>query len=361
MKPITYGRPAPPSPLPRIVLMLGMLAVGGAGSVVLLYAGGVVDLPFLHGKTPEAKARPQGVAVPLSARPIPAYTQVLRDHILDAKTLDLVVAYFSPEEVEKNGFLTVDKVIGRVLAADKGAGYAFKEKDFLPPGTKPGMAAGVPSGKRSYVLDARQVDGVNDLKIGDHIDVLAAVMVEFDKTTRQYHTVPTSPNRNGGKKGEYGPGQTGIVAALAQDAIVVEPLTTRQVPDEGAAIPPQTGQPKMRVERDITIAIDPKEAAPLTEAVAVGGEIFCVAHTGLPNDLPGLTPGFQPLTPVQVVETIVGGKRDVKVFPDASGQAPPLSPWPEPTEKKAPSPVVPTGPSKVAEESTSEAPSEPRP
>ncbi len=182
--------------------MLGMLVIGGAfGSLVLLVAAGVVDLPFLHGKAPE-KARPQGVPIPLSARAIPAYTQVVRDHFMDAKTLDLVVAYFSPEDVEKNGFLTVDKVLGhRVLANDKGAGYAFKEKDFLPPGTKPGMAAGVPSGNRSYLLDALQVDGVSDLKIGDLIDVLSAVMVEFDKTTRQYHTVPTASNRNGGKKG----------------------------------------------------------------------------------------------------------------------------------------------------------------
>ncbi len=114
----------------------------------------------------------------------------------------------------------------------------------------------------------------------------------------------------------------------------------------------------MGVVLDITIAIDPKEEAPLTEAVAVGGQVFCVAHTGLPNELPRLTPGFMPLTPVLVVETIVGGKRDLKVFPDASGAAPSLSQWPEPSEKMAPSPAAPTGPSKLATESTSEAATE---
>ena len=355
MKTFQYGRPAPASNLPRILLMVGMLAVGGVGSLILLAAAGVVDLPFLHAKSPEPPKSPppQGVAIPLSARPIAAYTKVTRDDIWNTTANEPLLTYYPADLVKQKGWLTVEQVLDhRVLRKDIPIGCAFDESCFYPPGTTPGMAAGVPNGKISYVLEARQVDGVNDLKIGDRIDVLGAVMIEFDKVTRTYHTIPTAPNR-AGQKLEYKEGQTAIVEALAQDAVVVEPLTTRQVPDENAPIPVQTGMPKMRVARDVTIAIDPAEAGRLTEAVAVGGEIFVVAHTGLPDALRTQTPGYIPLTPIQTVETVVGDKHDVKLFPDRSGKLPFLGPtpaYPGPTP-----PAAPTGPTKTADDKESSA------
>ena len=41
------------------------------------------------------------------------------------------------------------KIIGRVMAHEKPADFAFTEEDFLPFGTSPGIAGGTPPGKRA--------------------------------------------------------------------------------------------------------------------------------------------------------------------------------------------------------------------
>src|SRR5439155_24415071 len=125
--------------------------------------------------------KPEGVPIPLTVQPVPAFTQVTREHVMDPKTLDLVITYLPPQSVASTGLLTFDKIIGRVLKSEKAAGYGFTERDFFPPGTRPGVVAGVPSGKKAFVLQADKIGGVHGLRGGDDIDVLATLAIEPDR------------------------------------------------------------------------------------------------------------------------------------------------------------------------------------
>ena len=78
------------------------------------------------------------VQIPMCARPIPAYTKITRDYLFDPKTGQWASVYLPPKEVPKGVILDVSKILGRVMAREKPAGYAFKEEDFLPEGTRPG-------------------------------------------------------------------------------------------------------------------------------------------------------------------------------------------------------------------------------
>ena len=160
----------------RIALLaLVAVLIGGGGSVFSLAAFKVIDFSKLFGRSRPAHPA-NWVAVPLSARPIPAYTAVTREYLLNPKTGELEVKWYPPEEARRLSELDITKVLGRVTAREKPAMYYFHESDFLPPGTSPGVAGGTPPGKRAITLDASQLKGcVFDLKEGDHIDLQASI------------------------------------------------------------------------------------------------------------------------------------------------------------------------------------------
>jgi hypothetical protein len=336
MSPSPYQRQAP-SPWLRVAVVFLTLIVGGVGLVVLLAAGGLVQFPFLRKPAVVVKAKPlpDGLPVLVSARAIPAYAKVTRDHVLDVRTGELSVVYVRPEDAAREGFLTFDKIVGRVLKGEKSAGYAFRDEDFLPEGVRPGVVAGVPLGKRAFVVEADKIQGAYSVRLGDRVDLLASVPIDMEKTLAKY-------------KSSLGPSlaflemdtdkmelpRRASVKALAQGALVVLPVSTREVPlDSGAT--GRDGKPKTRPIREITFAVAPAEVGPLTEALAVNANITCVAHSGLPGDRPTVTPSMPHLAPrVLVVESIVGKKHDVMLFP-APPQAP-AKPAPRP-EEPAPS------------------------
>ena len=305
------------SPITMLLLMILVLAIAGGGTVAGLYALGAIDLPFLHREPSHVGMVP----VPMSGQMIPAYTKVTRDQLTNLQTHGLNVMWMPKESVSPEMLVDVSKIIGRVMDHDKPADYAFTEKDFLPVGTRSGLVAGIPAGKRSLTLDATKLSGVFNLKTGDHVDLLATVPIDATKLT-------------GGK---YGSG-AGVQAAqariaamqkrasvhpLAEDAVVVEPVTTRQKPISSSSITSGTTTRTVPVQ-EIVIAVEPNEVAPITEAIATQVDIECVARSGLPSD-PGAakeTPGSDPLAQVKVIDAIHGKKREALVF-SASGYAPP--------------------------------------
>jgi hypothetical protein len=76
----------------------------------------------------------------------------------------------------------------------------------------------------------------------------------------------------------------------------------------------------------------------LSEALAVHAEIICVARSGQPDDPEdSVTPGMNPAPGLRTVETIVGGRRQVLIFPKP-GQGPLELPAPEEPPKTTPPP-----------------------
>ena len=306
-----------PSASRSTTFTVATVVVGTIGGVVVLAAVGVIDLPFLHKKATAQPAPPPpgSVAVILTPRPIPAFTLLTRDHLVDARSLEFAVMYLPGESVTRGGLLTFDKISGRVLASDKAAGFAFTEKDFLPIGTRPGMVAGIPPGKRSFVLQSDRITGIQALQIGDRVDLLATLPVDFDKALEKYGKtgVPLFLAESQRSHGSYLPRRAGV-KALVQNGAVVLPVTTRKIAMANTMLGPD-GRPKTKVVQEVTIAIDPAEVAPLTEALAVNAEMFCVAHSGLPDAPPAQpTPGSNPAPRIGVTEIITGNKRSWRSF-----------------------------------------------
>lgn len=339
MRSATLNARRPASLKSRLVTVVVVVA-GSAGVLAILAAVGVIDVPFLR-KAPVVAAKtkqpppPGSVPVILAPRPIPAFTQVTRDHLLDVKTLDFVVMYLPAETVAKSGLLPFDKITGRVLAVPKTPGFGFTEKDFLPIGTRPGIVAGIPAGKRSFVLQSDRITGIQALQMGDHLDVLATLPVDFDKMLEKHmkNGMPLFIAESQLSSGSYLPRRAGV-KSLVQNGVVVQPVTTREVPVPNAPLGPH-GETKKRVVQEVTIAIEPTEVAPLTEALAVHAEIFCVAHSGLPGDAPKTTPGSNPSPRINATEIITGNKREVLIFTTPGGP-PKRVPIDEEPEKKEP-------------------------
>ena len=331
------------SPVSAILLLLLILVVGGGGTIAALYGLGIVNLPFLHHEISHAGM----IAVPMSGERIPAYTRINRDHLANPKTHELNVLWIPKRSRSPQMLTDLSKIIGRVMDHDKPAGYAFTESDFLPVGTRAGPAAGIPAGKRSLTLDVTHLSGVFDLQAGDHIDLLA--------------TVPIEPLKGGGARSNPTSGvlvaqqrmasmqKRASVRPLAEDAVVVEPVKTRQKPISSSSLTQGTTTRTVPVQ-EIVIAVDPAEVAPVTEAVAMHVDIMCVARSGLPNDPAAkrLTPGSDPLSQVKVIDAISGKHREALVFssdgnpePQPDAIAPAASPSAATGVAGQPQPLIP--------------------
>jgi Flp pilus assembly protein CpaB len=300
------------------------------GTVGALWALGLVDLRF--GKATAASHEGM-VAVPISGQSIPMYTRVVRDHLFDPKTQSLQILYLRPEQISPNMIIRIEDILGRVVNHDKPAGYAFTEADFLPKGTHPGIAAGIPPGKRAITLEAEKIKGVASFKAGDHLDIVGTIALDDKKggTANGVVTVSTGQARMM---------KHAAVLVLVQDGVVVSPVTLRQVPTTTSSL---TGgqMTRARAVQEVVIALDPKEIAKLTEALALNEEVMAVGRSGRPDD-----PGASSITPerppprVTVVETLVGSKRRLFSFPE-DGSAPTVSDPSEPPHKPEEKPAPP--------------------
>jgi hypothetical protein len=326
-------RPSLPLGLLALVLAAGALLAGGA--VVL---GNAISRSSTPAVAP--LVRPDGhVGLPISGRAIPAYTKITRDDLWDARNGRLAVT-FVPESQVGEALFELSKIIGRVLDHDKPAGYAFTERDFLPKGTRPGVVAGIPAGKRALRLDAGKIGGLVGLNPGDRFDVVATQPVD-----------PQSAARPGALDlgGAYGAllsqqlalqnqtlrRQQAIVRVVVQSGVVVSPLETRNVPVSSSTLTSGL-RTTTRPVQEMVIAIDPDEVAPLTESMAVGAQLTCLPRSGLPDDpkgsvtpgsipdlhLPGSVVGGGQVPPLAVLDRIQGDKRDLQAVPASPDDAP---------------------------------------
>jgi len=340
------------------------LVVGGAGTVAALGALNVVDLDKLAFWR-EKNTIPEGwVGIPICARPIPAYTEVTRDYLLNPKgeKVEFLMDYKPPEkarELQLKGVITdVAEILGRVTARDKGAAFYFVEDDFLPKGTRPGIVGGTPIGKRAVTVDASKLLGsVHELKAGDHLDIIASIPIDMPGAGRglggRLGSVVASPEASLLPK-------RSLIRSLVQDGIVVSPVRIRNVP---IGMTPE-GTPRMVPRQEIVLAVEPEEVAPLAEALDMKYEVMCVARSGRavetapvsqrpstvtspgepeepalaraqagglnpdPNStqrgaakskLADITPGYDPTSETRFMELMVGTSRQFVVFAGPGG------------------------------------------
>lgn len=313
-----------PAPLrgrrPSSVLWLPAIALGGVVSAgLLLYA-----LGFFGDPGDDALPREGDVAIPAAAMTIPAYTQVRLEHFFDPSTGRPSVVYVPRDAVLDTTFVDPAKIVGRVLAADKPAGRVFSERDFLPEGTRPGLVAGIPPGKRAMRVEASRVGGIVGLSAGDRIDIVATIAVD----PRDAKAPPVGGLWAQQLVSEKGIGnwkKQATVHAVVQSGVVVKPLERRRIPASPGGSP--------REVEEIVVAVDPEEVAPLTEALAVQARLDAVPRSGRPEDDPSSeTPDRTPTSPyagsgrpgsVRMVETIGGSSRGIVAVPPPVSSAAP--------------------------------------
>ena len=297
-----------------------------AGAVFIAILAGV---PLLRSQAPSTAGL---IAVPTAATPIPAHTRIGRDHLWDRVNSRIAVVYLPPRAVTKEMLLSIGDIIGRVLDGDKQAGYVFTNADFLPRGTREGLVAGIPPGKRAIRVSADRVEGLYGLNAGDRFDIVA--------------TMPIDAANGGGRApnfaGPYSPelalqaqlsnwDKQATVRVIVQNASIVEPMSTRGVTTYQTSITQGTAA-RTRAVQEAVIAINPHEVALLTEAMAVDARLASIPRSGRPDDpVESKTPDLRPFSPFAapgdprlaandsdrftVVETIMGQKRALTAVP----------------------------------------------
>ena len=290
-QPVRYS-PRRRRPIGTIVFLL-LAAAGLAWIIVPLSRGEEVQDPltafdrwFGGDEVQAAEDSDDGpkegyVRVPLSAVAIPAYEAVGRVHLFVPGRGELAYMDVEEELVEAAGILkSITEITGRVMAASKKPGYAFRESDFLPVGTRPGLSAGVPAGKRALRIEVDKVRGIVGLQQGDRFDMVAAMTLK-DAPAPDF--VGLYKNLAGGQAGPAAAKPRAEARVLVQNGVVVTALETRQIPTSTSSLT-QGRTTKTLPVQEMVIALDPDEVAPLLEALSLSAEITCVARSGRPDD-----------------------------------------------------------------------------
>ncbi|MFN0243221.1 MAG: hypothetical protein ACKVWV_10055 [Planctomycetota bacterium] len=299
------------------LMMVGMLLVGAAAAVGTILVLGDVKLPFLN-RSVQAQAskktedRTGKVAVPILVRTVAAYTSVPKTSLIDPKTQQFVVKWLDAEAVKEKGFVTdVNEILGRVMSRDKEPGYAFKESDFLPKGTRPGPAAGIEPGMRGMSVSVDKIAGLRGLKRGDRFDLMAA----------------KSATKAGGSHGDKS-NMSPAAAAARADQQLWGASNKVLVQNGKIVVPfPIPGQEGARGKNaEVYIQVADSEVDPLTEALAVGAELTCALRSGLPGagatPLPlADAPAEESAPPVQSIEVINAGKSSLHIVEGSKADA----------------------------------------
>ena len=335
MSPLTRRRPGgSPSFLSGPLIALSVVV---SVAVILegLWAFGLLDLSRFRSSEPSTAGL---VAIPTPGRPIPAYSRVTRDHLWDPKRNRLSVVYLPPGAVTREMLVSIAEVIGRVLDHDKLPGYVFTETDFLPRGTREGIVAGIPAGKRAVRVPADKVDGVYGLHAGDRFDLVATMPIDASRGAQTFNVGGVYSEQLAVQARLSNWQKQATVRVLVQNGVIVEPMTTRQVPVLQSALTHEGAGLRMRPVQEVVIAIDPDEVARLTEALAVEARVSMVPRSGRPDDpIDSTTPDLDPVSPFTgpgtrsnadgevatdrepppftVVETIMGQKRALTAVP----------------------------------------------
>jgi Flp pilus assembly protein CpaB len=326
-----------------VFVFLLVAGVAVAGGYIAL--GGEITIPFSDPPRVLALSRnvagaPSGkVAIPVSGRPIKAYSKVTRDDLVDVKNSRLAFQYLDPKSLTPDLMIDVKQILGRVLDHDKPAGYAFTTHDFLPEGTRPGLVAGIPAGKRAVRVEISKVNGLFGLNLGDRFDMVATIAVDKDGAAKLQQMGGIYGSQLAIQASLTNYNKQATVRVIVQNGVVVAPVETRQVPITSNSLT-QGALVRYKPVQEMVVAVDPHEVAPLTEALAVDAQLTCVPRSGRTDDpADSVTPDLKPRTPflgpegtgapngsfppLTVVETIAGPKRELVPTPRSQARSAP--------------------------------------
>ena len=304
-------------------MVAATVVVAAIAAVVLLALLGVIDLSKLRSNQPSTAGL---IAVPTSAVQIPAHTRIRRDHLWDRANSRISVVYLPPRAVTKEMLLNITQIIGRVLDSEKEPGYVFTDADFLPRGTREGLVAGIPAGKRAIRVSAERVEGLYGLNAGDRFDIVATMPIDAADGGRSLNFSGPYSQEIALETQLSNWEKQATVRVIVQNAVIVEPMVARSVPVTTTSA--QAAAARARAVQEAVIAVSPTEVALLTEAMAVDARLSSIPRSGRPEDpVNSRTPDLRPFSPFaapgggnrgnafSTVETIMGPKRAVTAVP----------------------------------------------
>ena len=333
-------RPRRPRNAPAWMFALLAVFLLGAGLLVVLLAGGdEFTIPFTDqtislrfGDDEGPTGVPEGlVGVPISNRPIPAYRKLTREDIWDNENQTWALTFVSQEGIDRVGMITSPReIIGRVMDHEKPRGFVFTEGDFMPKGTRPGLVAGIPPGKRAVTVDATRVKGLAGLHPGDRFDLVATLPID-DRANKLSNELYEGVwgNQMALQANMTNAGKQATVRSIVQSGVVVSPMSIREVPVSQQSLT-QGLVTRTRPVQEVVIAVAPEEVPDVVEALAIDAAIDCVPRSGHPDDpVDSVTPSSTPNMPMwspygtegdgsetmQLIETIDGDKRSLQPVP----------------------------------------------
>lgn len=270
-------RPAKQQLIPKSVIIVGVLIAGIGLTYGIVRAAGWLDRSAPLTTKPSREGL---VPVPKSLANLKAFEVVQREDVYD-RTLGSDSYFWLPKKQvddHPEWFTSVDDIIGRVMARDKRAEFVFSKKDFLPEGSRSGIAGGIPAGKQGFFLDVESVAGLRFLKAGDRFDLLASLPDESLSSVPEYGTLMGGIKAQGGK-----PVPLSGVRVLVQNAEMIALTTSRNMTTQGGLqLSSGDGRARSNNIKDerVAIAIDPSEAVPLTQALGENVAIQMVTRSG---------------------------------------------------------------------------------
>ncbi len=276
----TLKRLLGPGPLLGFLILL--IAVGGA--VGTLWYLDILEIPFLDPVEAETLPPPNLILVPITGRKIPAYTQISRDDLWNPQGNHWAEVGMDKTRLPEGTLTTRSQIRGRVLRRDKEPGYLFNESDFLPVGTRSGLVAGIPPGKRGMRIDTSKVQGLEELNVGDQFDLVSTVPVDADPQDLAKSNIAGVYGKQLALQASMTNAfKRATVSVIVRSGVVVKPMTVREVPYQVSTFTAGSIT-RTRPALEVVIAIDPAEVQPLTEAMAIEATITAVPHSGRPEN-----------------------------------------------------------------------------
>jgi flagella basal body P-ring formation protein FlgA len=115
------------------------------------------------------------VPVITTATSVNAFSALTDENLMDESTGRLHFYYFPPDKISEEWITEPAKLYGRVVARPLRRGSLITENDLLPPGTRPGISAGLQSGMAGMSLSKSNVQGFENLSVGDRFSILTKV------------------------------------------------------------------------------------------------------------------------------------------------------------------------------------------
>ena len=302
----------------NLLLVLLLVLLGAAATVGTLAVLGKLDLTAFGiaragGKQDAALDRTGKVAIVVATRPIPRFTRVTQAHLVDPKTGTLKIVWSDEESAKKNGFLSKNDILGRVMAKAKIAGYPVVESEFLPAGAQDNWTSGVPEGMRGLTFDVARIQGIATLKEGDRFDLMAVHASNAKSTTGVPKGTYLAPGIGGTQKELEGWLSTSRIVVHGAEVIIAAP----------ALPPPGAPRSASKAPREVHVAVPEDEVTTLMRVLPLEVEITAIVSSGRPDvEQSELVQPPQP-APSRTVQILSGVESTDAVVPAPSddGQA----------------------------------------